>query len=242
MKDQIIVITGGATGMGLAFAKELVKHNTVISLDRTPAKIDALKAALPAVHSIKADVTSNDDLNHAIEAIGSQFGKIDVLFNNAGKGSTFHIDSTPEEELLKNVDVEMAINYRTPIALTKKALPLLKKSSNPIVIVNTSGLAYMPIAYLGGYCASKTAAHFITMSMRHQLQPLKIRVVEVLPPNVDTELNTNKGVKKMSVEEFTRIFLNKLEKGQDVINVGESAMLEKISRLFPKLAFKMLNK
>jgi len=241
MKDQIVVITGGATGMGLAVAKELVKQNTVISLDRTPAKIDALKAALPSVHSIKADVTSNDDLNRAIETIASQFGKIDVLFNNAGKGSTFHIDSTPEEELLKNVDMEMAINYRAPIALTKKALPLLKNSAHPIVIVNTSGLAYMPIAFLGGYCASKTAAHFITMSIRHQLQPLNIRVVEVLPPNVDTELNTSDR-KKMSVEEFTRIFLDKLEKGQDVINVGESSGLEKFSRLFPKLAFKMLNK
>ena len=242
MQDKIIVITGGATGIGFSIAKELIKDNTVISIDRTPSKIEALKAALPAVYSIKADITSDYGLNLAIASIGNDFGRIDVLINNAGKGGAFDIVAMNEEDLMNKVDGAMAVNYRAVILLTKKALPLLKKSLKSVVIINSSGLAYVPIARLGSYCASKTAVHFITMCIRHQLEPLNIRVVEVLPPNVDTELNMSKGVKKMSAEEFTRIFLKKLENGENVINVGQSSALEKFSRLLPGLAFKALNK
>ena len=71
--------------MGLA--KALAPDNTVISIDRNAAKIAALKAALPKVESIQGDVTSNDDMNRAISTIEKNHGKIDILINNAGKGT-----------------------------------------------------------------------------------------------------------------------------------------------------------
>ena len=242
MKNKIVVITGGATGIGLGMAKEFVKNNTVVSIDRTPAKIEALKQTLPEVYSIKADVTFSQDLDKAIEEIKNKYGKIDVLINNAGAGKAFDFVNMSEEELMSSVDIPIAVNYRAPILLTKKALPLLRKSEAPMVIVISSGLAYMPMATLGSYCATKTAVHFITMCIRHQLKPLNIKVVEVLPPTVDTELVKTMNVKKMSTEEFTSIFLKKLSKGEEVINVGQSASLNKFSRLFPGFAFKMLNR
>jgi len=242
MKNKIVVITGGATGIGLAIAKELINDNTVISIDRNASKIAALKTALPKVESIKADVTSNEDLNNAIASIEKLHGKIDVLINNAGKGASFNFVNAPEKELMENVETDMSINYTAPIRLTKKALPLLKKSTEPIVVIVSSGLAYMPIADLGAYCASKSAIHFVAMSMRHQLAASKIRVVEVLPPVVDTDLSKNAPVAKMPADKFAKIFLEKLAKGEDVMNIGQTAGLEKFSRFLPKTAFKMLNK
>ncbi len=243
MKNKIIVITGGASGIGLAIIKQLIKENTIISIDRNPSKIAALKEALPKVESIKAEVTSPDELANVIATIEKSHGKIDVLINNAGKGEVFDFIKTPEQELMDRIERELSINYKTPILLTKKALPLLQKSTEPIVVFISSGLAYMPISSAGTYSASKAAMHFATMIIRHQLTPLKIRVVEVLPPVVETELS--KGItvtKKMPVDTFAKLFVNKLSKGENVMNIGQTAALEKFSRVFPSAAFKLLNK
>lgn len=242
MKNKIVVITGGASGIGFAIVKELIENNTVISIDRNPTKIDALKTRLPKVNSIKADVTSDTELTDAIANIEKTHGRIDVLINNAGVGSNFDFPNSKEDELMKNIETEMAINYTAPIRLTKKALPLLKKSQEPIVVIVSSGLAYVPMAFLGTYCASKAAIHFVTMSIRHQLTALKIRVVEVLPPVVDTDISKDATVAKMPADKFAKLFLAKLSKGENVMNIGQTAGLEKFSRFLPKTAFKMLNK
>ncbi len=242
MKNKIVVITGGATGIGIAIVKQLMNDNKVVSLDRSDAKITALKAACPKVESIKADVTSNTDLTNAIAHIEKLHGKIDVLINNAGKGSNFDFVNSPESKLAEDVTMEMAINYTAPILLSKKAMPLLKKSSEPIIVIISSGLAYVPMAFLGTYCASKAAIHFVTMSIRHQVAALKIRVVEVLPPVVDTDLSKDATIAKMPADKFAKIFLDKLAKGEDIMNIGQTASLEKFSRFLPKTAFKMLNK
>ena len=242
MKNKIIVITGGATGIGLAIAKELIANNTVISIDRTASKIATLKASLPKVDSIQGDVTSSEDMNKAISKIESTYGKIDILINNAGKGGPFDFVNASEKDLMDGIETEIAVNYTAPISLTKKALPLLKKSSEPVVVVVSSGLAYIPMAMLGSYCASKSAMYFVTMSMRHQLAASRIRVVEVLPPVVDTDLAKNATVAKMPTAKFAKDFISRLEKGRNVMNIGQTAGLEKFSRFLPGTAFKMLNK
>jgi short-subunit dehydrogenase involved in D-alanine esterification of teichoic acids len=243
VKNKIIVVTGGATGIGLAIIKEFINSNTVISIDRNPAKIEALKATLPKVESLKADVTSTEELTAVISSIEKSHGKIDVLINNAGKGEVFNFIKTPEKEMMDKIEMEMSINYFAPILLTKKALPLLQKSTQPIVVFISSGLAYMPVSGAGTYSASKTALHFAAMIIRHQLKHLKIKVIEVLPPVVDTELSKGmKTSKLMSTETFAKIFVQKLSKGEEVMNIGLVAALEKFSRFFPKAAFKLLNK
>ena len=242
MKNKIIVITGGATGIGFALAKALSIKNTVISLDRNIAKIEALKKSLPKVESITADVTIGEDLDKAIAIIDQAHGKIDLLINNAGKGGLFDFVNASEKELMENIETEMAINYFAPIRLTKKALPLLRKSKTPIVVVVSSGLAYMPIATLGTYCASKAAVHFVTMSIRQQLKDSTIHVVEVLPPVVDTDLSKDATMPKMQTDTFAAIFMKKLSKHEEVMNIGQSSFLDKFSRYLPKTAFKMLNK
>jgi uncharacterized oxidoreductase len=243
MKNKIVVITGGATGIGFAIARELVPGNTVISVDRNPSKIAALKKELPSIHSIRADLTSSEDQKNAIATIEKSFGRIDLLVNNAGKGnSSFDFVRMEEAELQGTIESELAINYEAPVMLTKRALPLLKKSEDPVVVINSTGLVYTPLAIMGSYCASKAALHFLTMTIRHQLAPLKIRVVELPTPSVDTELNTAKGVQKLSPEQFAKAFLRKLSKGEEVIKVGQTVFLEKFSRIAPKMAFRMLNR
>jgi uncharacterized oxidoreductase len=241
MENKIVVITGGATGMGFAVAKTLVSRNTVVSVDRNPVKIAALKHSLPAVHSVVADLTVPEDQLRAIEWIGSKFGRVDVLFNNAGVGGESNFIGLDEYALNEKIEAQMAINFTAPVMFTKRAFGLLEKSSEPSVIFSTMGLVYTPMAILGTYCASKSAMHAFVMSLRHQLTASEIRVVEVLPPSVDTALNTDKDHRKISADQFARQFLKQLEKGKTVINVGQSAFLAKLSRWAPRLTFRMLN-
>jgi uncharacterized oxidoreductase len=229
--------------MGLAIARELADANTVISLDRNAAKIAALQASLPKVRSIATDITSAEARRAALETIGQEVGRIDLLINNAGVGGAFDFLGSDEAALEHQLRAQLAVNYEAPVMLIKQAIPLLKKSAAPTVVIVTTGLVYTPMAVTGNYCASKAAAHVIATVLHHVLAAEGIRVVESLPPSVDTELNFSEDTgHKMSAEDYAKSFLAKLAHGHDVINVGQSALLEKLSRVSPRMAFWMLNR
>ncbi len=242
LQNKIIVITGGATGIGRALVAELLPANTVISLDRNPEKIAALGTAFPQVHSIRTDITNDPEIKAALAAIARDFGRVDVLINNAGTGAQFDFADTGEEPLQGMLRREINTNYLAPVLLTHQALPLLKKSPSPVVVFVSSGLAYMPIASFAGYCASKAAMHAFALSLRHQLRKTNIQVVEVLPPTVDTDFNKGIQAPKMAPAVFAKAFLTQLERGKTSINIGQSKALSVFSRLLPGLAFKMLNR
>jgi short-subunit dehydrogenase involved in D-alanine esterification of teichoic acids len=170
LQNKIIVITGGATGIGRALIAELLPANTVISLDRRPEKIAALGKAYPQVHSIRTDITNDAEVKAALAGITNDFGRIDVLINNAGTGAQFDFTDIPEEALQEMLQREITTNFLAPVLLTHRALSLLHKSPAPVVVFVSSGLAYMPIARFAGYCASKAAMHAFAMSLRHQLK------------------------------------------------------------------------
>ncbi len=242
LQHKIIAITGGASGIGRALVAELLPANTVISLDRSPEKITALGAAFPQVHSLRTDITNDQETKAALAAIARDFGRVDVLINNAGTGAQFDFADTGAEPLQGMLRREINTNYLAPVLLTHQALPLLQKSPSPVVVFVSSGLAYMPIASFAGYCASKAAMHAFALSLRHQLRKTNIRVVEVFPPTVDTDFNKGIQAPKMAPAAFAKAFLQQLERGKTSINIGQSKALSVFSRLMPGLAFKMLNR
>jgi short-subunit dehydrogenase involved in D-alanine esterification of teichoic acids len=242
LQNKIIVITGGATGIGRALVAELLPANTLISLDRSPEKIAALGKAFPQVQAIRADITKETEVKAALAAIANTFGRIDVLINNAGTGAQFDFSQIQEEALKEMLQGEITTNFLAPVLLTHQALPLLQKSPSPVVVFVSSGLAYMPIASFAGYCASKAAMHAFALSLRHQLRKTRIKVVEVLPPTVDTDFNKSIEAPKMAPAVFAKACVKQLERGKTSINIGQSKALSIFSRLMPGLAFKMLNR
>ncbi len=242
LQNKIIVITGGATGIGRALIAELLPANTVISLDRRPEKIAALVKEYPQVHSIRTDITNEPEVKTALAAIANDFGRIDVLINNAGTGAQFDFTDIGEEALQGMLGREITTNFLAPVLLTHRALALLQKAPAPVVVFVSSGLAYMPIARFAGYCASKAAMHTFAMSLRHQLKRTHIKVVEVLPPTVDTDFNKGIEAPKISPATFAKAFLQQLQRGKTSINIGQSKALSVFSRLMPGLAFRMLNR
>lgn len=153
-----------------------------------------------------------------------------MVVMNAGiqRGLDF---SKPEEIDLDTVYSEFNTNYLSYVHLTKYFLPFLQKQSvSSAITFVTSGLALIPLPRCPNYCASKAALHHLILSMRHQLEGSNVKIIEILPPAVQTELHDAKhqpdikdgGNIGMPLDEFTAEAWKGLVSGKEQIPVGMS--------------------
>jgi len=243
---QTVLITGGGSGIGLAIAKKFLENdNTVIITGRNLSKLEEVKTDLPQINIFQSDVTKDEDVKSLVNQLEKEFGGIDVLVNNAGIMNL--LDTGNESNDLKKQFDEIEINYNSPIRMLHYFLPQLKKSKNAVLVNVSSGLAYVPFAQSPVYSGTKVAVHFWTQAIRPQLKPHNIKVIELLPPVVDTHLAeeadlTDDSLKPMPTEKLAGIFWKKYSEGKEEITPGISKYLKLGSRLAPKLAFNQLNK
>ncbi|MCB1199750.1 MAG: SDR family NAD(P)-dependent oxidoreductase [Leptospiraceae bacterium] len=247
MKEkQTVLITGGGSGIGLALAKKfLANNNTVIITGRNLSKLEKVKIELPQIHIFQSDVTNDKDVKELAENLEKDFSGIDVLINNAGIMNL--LDAGAANNDLQEQLNEIEINYNSPIRMLHHFLVQLKKSKNAVLINVSSGLAYVTFSQAPVYSGTKAALHFWTQAIRPQLKLHNIRVVELLPPVVDTKLAhdadlKDQKLKPMPAEQLANIFWKDYMKGKDEIIPGISKQLKFMSRLAPEFIFKQLNK
>lgn len=244
--NQKVLITGGGSGIGLALAKKFLENNnTVIITGRNVAKLEKVKAENPDIHFFQSDVTDDAEVRMLVDDLKEKFDGIDVLINNAG--IMLLLDTGDEENDLNKQFNEIEINFNSPIRLLHYFLPQLKKSKNAVVVNVSSGLAYVPFTQAPVYSGTKAAVHFWTKSIRPQLKPHNIKVIELLPPVVDTKLASDAdlkddNLKPMPPEKLAEIFWKGYSKGKEEITPGISTALKIMSRLAPKFIFGQLNK
>jgi uncharacterized oxidoreductase len=182
-----ILITGGATGIGLALAKSLLElGNEVIICGRRTDRLSAARQANPALHVRVADVSDPEGRNNLVAWLGENFPRLNILVNNAGVQHLFGFRDGPSG--LAGIDEEIATNLSAPIHLTTLLLPLLEGQSEAAILNISSGLGFTPLAQMPVYCATKAALHSLTMSLRYQLRATAVRVFEIIPPLVQSEL------------------------------------------------------
>ncbi len=244
---QTVLITGGGSGIGLAIAKKFLDNdNTVIITGRNLSKLEKVKLELPKINIFQSDVTQEVDVKQLAETVQNQFGGIDVLINNAGIMTL--VDTGNEDNDLNKQMQEIEINYNSPIRVLHYFLTLLKKSKNAVLVNVSSGLAYVPFAQAPVYSGTKSALHFWTLGIRPQLKPHGIKVIELLPPVVDTplahraDIAEDDNLKPMPPEKLADIFWKDFIRGKEEITPGISKQLRLMSRLAPKFIFKQLNK
>jgi uncharacterized oxidoreductase len=193
IKGNIVLITGGATGIGLSLVKEFVKAgNEVIICGRRLDKLDEAKKIYPAIHTKQFDLSLPYERDALFNWIKKEFADLNILINNAGiqRG----IDFRKGIETLKTIDNEIAINLEAPIQLCAYFIPLLQTQKESAIINITSGLGFIPSVAMPVYSATKAALHSFSVTLRRQLQNTSIKVFEVIPPMVDTDLD--KGERK----------------------------------------------
>jgi len=176
-------ITGCSTGFGLELAKQAIEHGyrTVVTA-RDPSKL-AGYGATDNVLVLALDVTQPAQVEAAIQATVSRFGRIDVLVNNAGIGYFAAVEESEEDEVRKMFDVNVFGTGRMIWAV----LPGMRKQRSGC-IVNLSSLAGLRgFPAMGYYCATKFAVEGLSAALRQEVEPLGVKVMVVEPSGFRTD-------------------------------------------------------
>jgi len=186
LTDNTILITGGASGIGLALAKQLLEAgNHVIACGRNADALAKAQQDAPGLITRVCDIADPGSRAAMVEWLEASHPSLNVLINNAG---VQYRRDFGDATAIKALDQEVAINFTAPIHLIAALLPTLRRQTAATIINVTSGLAFSPMADVPVYCATKAAMHSFTLSLRHQLKATSVRVVELAPPIVDTGL------------------------------------------------------
>jgi len=244
LKNKTILITGGASGIGLEAAKRfLALGNKVIITGRNRSKLEAAKRQYPALTTIQSDAANPQDAIALFEKVVN-LGGIDILYNNAGVGVAPLNLGIPSEKHLQGAIYEMEVNYFGVIRLNNLFMDMLKSRNETAIINTTSILSIVPSVLEATYSASKTALSFYTKSLRSHLGFINspVKVFELLPPLVDTDMVAGRKDKKLSISLFVKELIKGLEKDTLTIRVGDAQSLFFLNRIAPDKAYQLVNK
>jgi NAD(P)-dependent dehydrogenase (short-subunit alcohol dehydrogenase family) len=177
------LVTGGSSGIGLAIARMLREEGFDLTLaSRTKEKIEAAAAELDA-HPIAANMGSEDDCIRVVAEHNERYGGMDVLVNSAGIG----IAGTVESLQAKHIDLQLGVNLRGLLLVTREAIPLLKASRGWIInLASIAGTTATP--GLTVYGATKAAVIAVTRSQNAELDAAGVRSIALCPGFVDTPM------------------------------------------------------
>lgn len=210
LEGKTAVITGGASGIGLATAKRFVTEGAFVYIfGRRQEALDAAMAELgPNARAVRGDTTKSDDLDRLFETVQAEKAGIDVLFANAGVGEFAPLGAITPEHYAHAFD----INVKGTLFTVQKALPLLRRGASVIMTGSTVGVMGTPA--MSVYSASKAAIRNFARSWALDLKGTDVRV-NVLSPGA-TETQTIKELFEGTgmADEMTASFVEKTPLGR----------------------------
>ena len=201
LTGNTIFITGGGSGIGRGLAEALHKRgNQVIIAGRRKGHLTEVASANPGIRWVELDIEDPASISAVAGRLIADYPKLNVLINNAG---VMHIDdvSAPIDEKL--LVTTLTTNVMGPIRLTGALIEHLKRQDDAAVINNSSVLGFVPLAMTAVYSATKAALHSYTLSLRYKLKGTPVKVLEIAPPWVQTDLlGSNNEPRAMPLAEF----------------------------------------
>ena len=187
-QDRIVLITGASNGIGRRLAIDLAARGAiVVGCGRSPERLQAVSAEMQSISprsaTVECDVAKLDQVREMVRGVLSNFGKIDILINNAGIGMRKPFVETP----IAIIESLMTTNYLGAVYCTYEALPsMIARGSGHIVNIS-SAAGKIGTLNIAGYCASKFAMNGLSESLYYELNPLGIDVSVICPGPVRTD-------------------------------------------------------
>lgn len=232
LSGNTVLITGGGSGIGFAFAKRFIKYgNKVIVCGRNLEKLQKAKDQYPELIIRNCDVTKESDRLELFEWVTSEYPDVNVLVNNAGIQQRYNILNANANENWGYYSKEITANIEAPFHFCMLFATHFAGKDYSAILNLSSGLAFTPMAIAPIYSATKAAVHSFTMSLRHQLDNTSIEVIEIAPPAVNTDLG-GVGLHSFAtpVDEFADAIFKGLEEGKLEIGYARAEKAMRMTR------------
>ena len=242
LTNRTVLITGGATGIGFALARQLVaRHNQVIICGRSQSSLEKAREQLASIETVQCDINRCEDLNRLVSFLSAKYPQLDTLVNNAGIQQSMNFCSnTVTDQAINN---EINTNLTAHITITQRLLPLLSANQNATIIFTGSALGLVPKFSAPVYSAAKAGIHNFVQSLRHQCKQARINVIEIFPDVVKTAMTSSRNeTSLMDADDFAANVIHQLSKGRKHIFVGRTKILDLLNRWMPEMALKIVNK
>ena len=222
LSNRTVLVTGGTSGIGLGIAEAFQQAKSkVIVCGRDKKRLSSVGNQFPDITALVCDLADAKQRRALAADVLHRFPSLDILVNNAGIQR--YIDLKRGFEELKSGEDEITINLVSPVELTSLFIEHLIKRPSAAVINVSSGLAFTPMLDTPIYNATKAAIHTYSLVLRQQLRDTKVKVFEIVPPMVDTNLNkagrdaAGARFRGVSVAEYMPTIINGLKNGVETI-------------------------
>lgn len=223
LSQNKILITGGASGIGLGLTERfLLENNTVIICGRRASLLAEIEQKHPSVITRVCDLSNESERIALFEWVTENHPDLQVLINNAG---IQHWMDISDEDFYQKASVEIMTNILAPVHLANLFAQL---NSLQTIINVTSGLSFVPLTKVPVYSATKAFFHSFTQSLRYLLKSKNIEVIEMIPPALNTDLGgigLHEG--QPAVSDFVDAVFAQLKEGKMELTFGFSEMLAK---------------
>lgn len=191
LTGNTIFITGGTSGIGRAIAEHFHQlGNQVIISGRRQALLESVIADNPGMDFTVLDVTDAASIQSSAESVLSRYPALNVVINNAGIMPFDNAGGVQDDATAVTL---LNTNLLGPVRVTSAFVEHLKQQPDAVLINNSSILAFLPLASNALYSATKAALHSYTLSQRFLLRDSSVKVIEISPPWVDTDLIYKSG-------------------------------------------------
>ena len=201
LTGNTILITGGGSGIGRGLAEALhQRRNQVIIAGRRKDRLMEVAKANPGMAWVELDIEDPANVSAVAKKLTADYPKLNVLINNAGIMNIDDLSSAVDERLLVST---LTTNLMGPIRMTGALIEHLKRQPYAAVINTSSVLGFVPMAIAAVYSSTKAAMHSYTLSLRYKLKDTPVKVLEIAPPWVQTDLlGSNNEPRAMPLADF----------------------------------------